>query len=157
MNAKELFRKMVGFAVAGPMVLRVRILARRMGREEAIKACGPGITAMAKRSLKLWVPEIASPSEFEGMTRKMKSRFWLWRPFFDIAVTEDNPHTFKLEVANCPFCEAIQKLGYPELAPYVCEGDWAKARENVGKWRFERSRQIGTGDRFCDHTYLRVG
>ncbi|MFC1516492.1 L-2-amino-thiazoline-4-carboxylic acid hydrolase [Thermodesulfobacteriota bacterium] len=156
MNAKALFRKMAGFAVALPMVLNMQRLSRSMGREKAIKACGPDITAAAKLSLKLWVPEIASPEDFEIMTKKMRSRFWIWKPFFDIAVTEDDRDTFKLKVTNCPFCEALRDLGYPELAPFVCEGDWAKARENAGKWWFARSRQIGTGDSFCDHTYLRI-
>jgi len=47
-------------------------------------------------------------------------------------------------------------LGMPELAPYICEGDWAKARSNSHKWGFERMHQIGTGDAFCDHTYKRI-
>jgi hypothetical protein len=156
MNPKEWFRKMIGVMFAGPIILKVRQLSLSMGREAAIKTYGPGITSMAKFSLKFWVPDIASPSEFDRMITKMKSRFWIWKPFFDITVTQDDQDTFKLKVANCPFCEALQQLGYPELAPYVCEGDWKKARENKDKWGFERSCQIGTGGDYCEHTYKRL-
>ena len=34
--------------------------------------------------------------------------------------------------------------------------DWAIARDNADKWKFERNYQIGTGDSYCDHTYKRV-
>jgi len=156
MNSKAMFRKMLGLLVAAPTLLKVRIFSFFIGRPDAVKACGPGITSMAKLSLELWVPKINSPSEFERLRTTMKSRFWIWKPFFDITVTEDDHDTFKLKISNCPFCEALQQQGYPELAPYVCEGDWKKARDNANKWRFERSRQIGTGDSYCDHTYTRL-
>ena len=63
---------------------------------------------------------------------------------------------FKLHVSNCPFCEALNPMGMSKLSPYVREGDWAIARVNADKWKFERNNQIGTGDSYCDHTYKRI-
>jgi hypothetical protein len=57
---------------------------------------------------------------------------------------------------NCPFCEVLAALGLSRLSPYVCQGDWAFAEENKNCWGFERDHQIGTGNRFCDHTYRRL-
>jgi predicted ArsR family transcriptional regulator len=85
----------------------------------------------------------------------MKANFWLWKPFYDFDIAEENKNIFKLHVWNCPFCECLNGFGLTGLSPYVCEGDWAIARDNIDKWDFERSHQIGTGDSFCDHTYKR--
>jgi hypothetical protein len=49
----------------------------------------------------------------------------------------------------------LNTVGLSYLNPHICEGDWAKANENRKKWLFERTHQIGTGDSFCDPTYLR--
>jgi hypothetical protein len=57
---------------------------------------------------------------------------------------------------NCPFCEVLNRTGLSDLSGYICEGDWAYARENKDKWLFERKFQIGTGDTICDHTYKRI-
>ena len=73
----------------------------------------------------------------------------------DVVVEKEDRDVFKVHVFNCPFCEAFNALRMPELSPYVCEGDWEKARANKKKWDFERKHQIGTGDSFCDHTYKR--
>jgi hypothetical protein len=155
MTAKQLFRNIVGFVVVIPTVLRVRLLATSVGKEKAIARLGPKMTAMAKWSLRFWVPALEDASEFDLFASKMKARFRLWEPFYDIKVVKEDQNTFKLCVENCPFCEALTRLGLPELGPYVCQGDWEIARENADKWGFERDHQIGTGDAFCDHTYLR--
>lgn len=81
--------------------------------------------------------------------------FRLWKPLYDIAVTEETRDVFRIRVSNCPFCEVLNSAGLREFSPSLCEGDWTVARENAGKWDFERTHQIGTGDDFCDHTYLR--
>lgn len=155
MRGKELFRQAVGILTVLPAAIRVWAYTYFWGREKAVARCGPSLTAMAKFSLRFWIPKIAHSSDFSLLSSGMKSRLWLWRPLFDINVVQDDPDTLKLNIENCPFCEAFGNLGLPEMAPYVCQGDWEMALENSDKWDFQRNCQIGTGDSFCNHTYLR--
>lgn len=113
------------------------------------------MTSLAKQSLKFWVPKLENAKDFDKFRAKMKANLWLWRPFFDIQITEETNDTFKLHLGNCPFCEVLNNVGLANLNPYVCDGDWVLARENKDKWIFDREHQIGTGDSFCDHTYRR--
>lgn len=139
-----------------PFVTAVKMLSIVIGQQEAIRKIGPMATAFAKYTLKYWVPNMIGPEDFDSFPGKMKDNFKFWRPFYDIEVFEENRDVFKLYVSNCPVCEALNGFGLPELNRYVCEGDWAIARDNSEKWVFERAHQIGTGDRFCDHTYKRI-
>lgn len=152
---KKLFRQIIGIAVIGSFIIMVYLFSIFIGKEKAIRLWGPITTKMAKFSLKLWIAEIKDPSEFNQFSSRMKKNFWLWRPFYDFTVAQEDSNVFKLHIYNCPFCEVIIKSGLPELAPYLCQGDWEDAKENQDKWSFARSHQIGTGDSFCNHTYLR--
>ncbi len=60
-----------------------------------------------------------------------------------------------LNYSNCLLCEGFFTLRMSEIGPYLCQSDWEIAKENVDKWDFERNHQIGTGDKYCDHTYKR--
>jgi hypothetical protein len=146
---------MLGLIVVLPTVIKVYALAPLIGKEKAIGHCGPKVTALAKWSLRFWVPKLKDASEFDLFAARMKDRFWLWKLFYDIAVVQEDQNTFGLRVGNCPFCEAFNSFGLSALGPYLCQGDWEIAKENADKWRFKREHQIGTGDDFCDHTYLR--
>jgi hypothetical protein len=138
-----------------PLIAYTHILSAVVGRDKAIKAVGRSLTHVAKRSLKFWVPKIARAEDFDEFAPKMKARFPLWKPLYDIDVVEETRDVIRLRVSNCPFCEVLSGVGLETLSPYVCEADWAIARENADKWSFERKHQIGTGDSFCDHAYLR--
>jgi hypothetical protein len=155
MNVKKLFRQTIGILAVLPAALRVWVYSPFLGRDKAVARFGPSITAMAKFSLRFWIPKVATASDFSSLTSRMKSRLWLWKPFFDLSVVQDDSDTLKLKIENCPFCEAFCHLGLAEMAPYVCQGDWEIAADNADKWDFQRNYQIGTGDSFCDHTYLR--
>ena len=152
---KKLFRSAVGCSIALPVVVLTHCLSLFGGRDSSVKTVGPYLTSLARQSLKFWVPKISDASQFHLFSPKMRANLKLWRPFFDVKVEEDTEDTFRVRVDNCPFCESFIRLGMPELAPYVCEGDWEKARRNAARWEFERTHQIGTGDDFCDHTYKR--
>lgn len=155
MKAKKLFRQIAALIVVLPTVVMVYVLTPFMGKEKAIAFCGPNVTAMAKRSLRYWVPQIETAAEFDLFPSRVKARFRLWKPFFDFSVVQEDHDTFKIHVQNCPFCEAFNRLGVSQMGPYLCQGDWEMAREHSDKWGFDRKHQIGTGDSFCDHTYLR--
>lgn len=153
---KEISRKLFGIIVVLPFVIAVKILSVFIGQNKAITKIGPVATALAKRSLKYWVPNISGPADFDSFPIKMKKNLKFWRPFYHIEISEENRDIFKLYVSNCPFCKALNGFGLADLSAYVCKGDWAIAHDNSDKWAFERAHQIGTGDRFCDHTYKRI-
>ncbi len=152
---KKLFRNALVGIFLSSVIAYAHILSVLVGRDKAIKAVGRSLTHVAKRSLEFWVPEIARAEDFDEFAQKMKARFWLWKTLYDIDVVEETKDIIRLRVSNCPFCEVLNGVGLEKLSPYVCEADWAIARENADKWSFERKHQIGTGDSFCDHTYLR--
>ncbi len=71
---------------------------------------------------------------------------WL---FYDITIAEKNDNLLKLHVANCPVAEMAVRLGYSDIVgPYICQGDYEVAKDNIDKWDFKRKHQIGTGDTF---------
>lgn len=152
---KTLLRNITTALLLGPVIILVHLTTLFVGKEQAVSSWGPRITSLAKSSLRFWVPEIESAKDFDSFSPRMKANFWLWRPFFDIAVVEDTNDAFKIKVSNCPACEVFALTGLSGLNPYLCQGDWAKAAENTDRWLFERKHQIGTGDCFCDHTYKR--
>jgi hypothetical protein len=153
---KHTMRQIIGLMFAVPYVLTIRFLSLFMEKENALQMIGQHLTSLAKRSLRYWVPYIKDSSEFDLLRSRMRKNLRFWSPFFDVSIVKDDSDTFGVKVFNCPFCEAFIKLGTPELAPYVCQGDWEKAKSNQKKWQFERSCQIGTGDSFCNHTYKRI-
>lgn len=153
---KTLFRKIIGLIVVSPFIVATKILSIFMGEDKAIDTIGPKLTKIAKSSLKHWVADIDNPQNFDQVATKMKKNFSIWKPFYDIEVSEETEDIFKLRVTNCPFCEALNKFGLSRLSAFVCEGDWAIAKDNEDKWIFERNHQIGTGNKYCDHTYKRI-
>lgn len=153
---KNIFRKVFGSMVVSPFVVACKFLSVFIGQEKALEVVGPRLTKSAKRILEFWVPRIDDAKDFHSFPAKMKKNFNLWKPFYDIEITEESIDVFKLHISNCPFGEALTRLGMSKLSPYVCEGDWAIARDNADKWLFGRNYQIGTGDSYCDHTYKRI-
>lgn len=154
---KKNFRKAIGYMVVLPFAVVLKSLSIFIGQEKAIKIVGLRATKLAKQFLKFWVPKIDDAKDFDSFPAKMKKNLRLWKLLYDVEISEENTDIFKLHVSNCPFCEALDHLGMSKLGPYVCEGDWAIARDNGEKWIFERNYQIGTGDSYCDHTYKRIG
>jgi hypothetical protein len=153
---KRGFRYVVGFLTVAPFIVATKLLAAVVGVEKAVAIIGPMVTGVAKLSLKLSMPRIATKEEFDMFTVKMERTLKLWKPFFDVEIAERNRDLLKLRIANCPFCEVLSACGQEGLSPYVCQGDWDFAEANRDKWQFARRHQIGSGDRFCDHTYKRL-
>lgn len=152
---KTLFRQVIGVIVAGPFIIMTSLSSLFIGKEKAVKLWGPLLTSYAKWFVKLTVPTIQKASEFDRFASRLKARFRLWRSLYDYSVAYEDRNTLKMHFSNCPFCEVLKNIGLSELRPYVCQGDWAAAKDNAEKWTFERQHQIGTDDSFCDHTYKR--
>lgn len=152
---KKLFRTVVGHVAVFPFVSAYKLLSLFLGEEKAVNIVGPKLTRSAVRALRFWIPTINDADDFDRFPAKMKKKFPLWEPLYDIEIIQEDSNVFQLHVNNCPFCEALSHWGMSKVSPYICEGDWAVAREQAAKWTFERSHQVGTGDSFCDHTYKR--
>ncbi len=141
----------------GPVVMGVYLLSLFVGRTRAVEMVGPSVTRVSAAALRWFlVPRLGGAQEFGEFWPRMRRKLWLWRPLFDVAAEEATEDTVALKLTNCPFCEVLQATGMGDLGMYVCEGDWVVARDNTGAWTFRRDHQIGTGDRFCDHTYSRI-
>ena len=78
------------------------------------------------------------------------------RLLYDIHVAYQDDDKIVLKYNNCPHCEAFCSFGLPEFGSYACDSDWVIADRNKNNWQFERNHQIGTGDSYCDHTYIRI-
>ncbi len=152
---KKILRQLVAFIVVGPFILCIKILSFFSSREKAIEIMSPIIVKVAKIFVRILVPNVKNATDFDILKdtiTKRASRLW---PFYDISIAENNDNLLKLHVANCPFAELAIRLGYIDIGPFVCQGDWEVAKDNINKWDFERKHQIGTGDSYCDHTYKR--
>lgn len=152
---KKLLRRCVAMAILAPGISWTYFLSVFIGKERAIKVCGPFFTIASKPFSRFWVPNVESSSDFDNFSTRIRKGFWLWKPFFDFSVVQDNCDVFKLKITYCPLCDVMQTLGLSGLAPFVCEADWQVAKENEDKWLFKRKRQLSTGDLDCDHTYVR--
>jgi hypothetical protein len=153
---KNAFRKLAALVAFGPFIVAIHVTSLVVGKRKAVRLWGPIVTFTTRLSLYLFVPRIEDASQFDDFRRFFRSRLnWAWKPFFDARVEQDDEDTFRLHVANCPFCEVFIGAGLGEMGPYVCQADWDMARRNIERWEFERVHQIGTGDAFCDSTYRR--
>jgi len=152
---KRALRNAVVLACSTPLILSLAGWSLLRGKENAIRAFGPGLTKAAKRSLRYWVPDIRDASEFTEFKDRMKRNFRMWSLLYDVDIAEDTEDTFKINVRNCPFCEVFTLVGLSDINKYVCKADWEIAEDNRGKWSFGRQYTIATGDRLCDHTYKR--
>ncbi len=133
----------------------IKILSLFSSRERAIEIMRPSIVKVAKTFVRILVPSVNSAADFDKLKDTIIRRAGRLWPFYDIAIAENNDNLLKLHVSNCPFAELAIRLGYIDIGPYVCQGDWEVAKDNIDKWVYERKHQIGTGDSFCDHTYKR--
>lgn len=152
---KNILRKLIGFIVVGPFVLSIKLLSLFSSRGKAIEIMSPLIVKVAKLFVRILVPNVKNAADFDRLKDTITKRaIRLW-PFYDITIAENNDNLLKLHVANCPFAELAIRLGYIDIGPFVCQGDWEVAKDNINKWDFDRKHQIGTGDSYCDHTYKR--
>lgn len=152
---KKYFRRITAVIILAPGIFWTYFLSIFIGKEKAIKLCGPFFTLASLPFSRSWVPKVESAADFDNFSAKMQKKFWLWKPFFDFSIVKDNSELFELRITYCPICDVIQSFGLYDLAPFVCEADWQIAKENKGKWIFKRVHQLSNGDLYCDHTYLR--
>ena len=115
----------------------------------------PLIIRTAKLFVGFVVPNIKSAADFDKLTDTITKRLQALWILYDVTFPEKNKNILKLHVVNCPVVEMAGRLGYRDIGPIICQGDWEVAKDNCDKWDFERQHQIGAGDSYCDHTYKR--
>ena len=152
---KKILRQLTGFIIIGPFILGIKFLSLFLTREKAIAIISPLIVKVAKIFVRILVPYVNNADEFDKLKNTITKRAPRLRLFYDITFAEKNDNLLKLHVANCPVVEMAVRLGYADIGPFICGGDWEVSKDNIDKWDFERKHQIGTGDSFCDHTYKR--
>ena len=151
----ETIRQAAAFIIISPFVAVAYLLILFTGKKRAVKIIGPPVTAFAKLSVKILVPDVKSAEDFDLFVKKFRSTVKYWKLMYNFSFLTPDKNTVKLHITNCPFCELLKKIGLKELNPYVCQGDWEYAKVCKEKWDFSRENQIGTGDNYCDHTYTR--
>lgn len=152
---KRLVRNSITFVVLSPVILITYICSLFVGKERAERLMGPILKFFTVQVLKVLVPSIKARDDFHLFTPKMRAKFVLWKPLWDVRVDYEDENTCRLHISNCPFCEVLKGMKLPLLAGSVCEADWILAQKNADKWIFERTSQIGTGDTYCNSTYKR--
>ncbi|MGD8911974.1 MAG: L-2-amino-thiazoline-4-carboxylic acid hydrolase [Candidatus Thiodiazotropha sp.] len=153
---KNIIRNIIALLFLFPLILVIYVTTVFFGKNNAIRFWGPVGTFISKQTVRFLVPNIMNPQEFDAFPKGIKHNLRYWKILYDYKIKEETENTFKLNMLNCPFCEVLNRAGLSDLNGYICEGDWAYARENKDKWLFERKYQIGTGDAICDHTYKRI-
>lgn len=153
---KTVFRVLIGFTVAAPVALLTHMLSFFMGKENAVKRIGPGVTLLARSLQQFFPPKIDNASEFDLFKLKLNHKQKIWRILYDYPIEYPDDDTAKLIIRKCPFAEALENLNISEMGYYMCQGDWEVAKANSGKWQFERHCTVATGGTVCDFTYKRI-
>jgi hypothetical protein len=154
--SKMVIRKTAGFCIAFPFFAIFNILRLFIVKESSLKCTGflvkHYVAVLAELTL---IPKINDSAKFDVFINKMKRNTKLLKPLYDITVFYEDNNKIVLNYTNCPHCEAFISLGLRDLCIYACDSDWIIANRNSEKWDFSRNHQIGTGDNYCDHTYIR--
>lgn len=152
----KIIRKVTGFLIACPFCIFAKTLSLFVGKQKAIKIVGPSVNTVVRIIAEVFlIPKIYHPTEFATFVEKMKKNVYNLQLLYDVSIEYEDKDTIVFNYKNCPHCQAFCSLGMPELGPYACDSDWVIARKNVELWSFKRSHQIGTGDKYCNHTYIR--
>ena len=151
----EIIRQTAAFIILSPFILATYLMILFIGKEKAIGVMGKYVTSISKFAVKLMVPNVKNAEDFDLFVKKFRATSKFWKLLYNFSFLTPDNNTVKLHITNCPFCELLKNIGLSELNPYVCQGDWEYAKTSINKWDFSRENQIGTGDKFCDHTYTR--
>lgn len=138
-----------------PFMLSVLLLSLFMARSKAVSIVGKRLTLIAKKTVGLAIPSIASPDQFDYFRERIKRNYSLFEKLYDLRVIQNNSDTVEFNILTCPFSGTLRRYGFSDLSKYACAGDWIIAKENEDKWLFSREQTIGTGGMLCNPTYSR--
>jgi hypothetical protein len=125
------------------------------GKKRAIKTIGKLVTKAAALGMSCLVPRIKSPQDYSLFQKAIKRNFLFVGPIYDLLIEKEAKDVIEFRVQQCSVSKAFKKFGLPELCKYSCAGDWVVAKNNRDFWSFSREQTIGTGGKYCNHTYSR--
>ena len=156
MNHYKIIRNISGYTIALPFYILFLILRLFLKRETATDLLRPAVKRYVALLAEITIiPQINTSADFDKFMKKLKRNINFFKPLYDIGIQHEDGDKIILCYSNCPHCEAFLSLGLPELSKAACDSDWVIADKNRDFWLFERNHQIGSGDMYCDHTYIR--
>jgi hypothetical protein len=153
---KNILRLIVGFLYVSPFFILIYVSAVFIGRKKSIAFWGAVFNFMITKVVEiLLIPKIKTPDDFHIFSQKIKRNLLFIKPLYDVSINYSNSSKIVMRYNNCPHCQAFMILGLSEICPLICKSDWDIADKNSKLWDFDRTHQIGTGDKYCNHTYIK--
>jgi hypothetical protein len=153
--AIKVFRSFLGYVYAAPFALMAYSLMPFIGKKRAVGRVGKWLTKTTVFCLRLLIPTISAPSEFDAFKMRIMRNFMLLAPLYDLKIADNTANHIEFNVHHCVVTHAFKTLGLSDICKYACAADWVVAKRNQDHWEFARRQTIGTGGPFCNHTYKR--
>ncbi len=145
----------LGFLFTLPFVLQTYSLIPFLGRKKALHIVGRQLTSTAVLGLKILIPRINSKRDYSMFKEKVKRNFLFIGKLYHLRIENETLDKIEFRFQFCPVSTMLKIFGLSDLCRYSCAGDWEIAKENKEYWTFSREQTIGTGGRYCNHTYSR--
>lgn len=153
--AMKLLSLLLGFLFTVPFALQTYSLIPFIGRKRALRIVGRQLTSVAVLGVKLLIPRIHSKGDYSLFKEKVKRNFLFIGKLYRLRIENETGDRIEFRFHFCPVARMLKIFGLPDLCRYSCAGDWKIAKENKEYWTFSRQQTIGTGGRYCNHTYSR--
>ncbi len=146
---------LLGFLFTAPFVVQTYSLIPFIGRKKALRIVGRQLTPAAVLGVKLLIPRIHSKGDYPLFKERVKRNFLFIGKLYHLRIENETGDHIEFRFHFCPVAKMLKIFGLAELCRYFCAGDWMIAKENEDYWTFSRQQTIGTGGRYCNHTYSR--
>ncbi|OPY89471.1 MAG: hypothetical protein A4E72_01090 [Syntrophus sp. PtaU1.Bin208] len=146
---------LLGFLFTAPFILSTYSLIPFLGRKKALRIVGRQLTSTAALGLKVLIPRIHSKRDYSIFKEKVKRNFLFVGRLYHLRIEHETGDKIEFRFHFCPVSTMLKIFGLSDLCRYSCAGDWEIAKENKEYWTFSRQTTIGTGGRYCNHTYTR--
>ena len=145
-----------GALFALPFVLMVFVLQPILGKKKAIKSAGKLLSHYSSFVFRLFIPASKSAGEYSFFQQKLKRNYLILASLNDLTIQQETKDLIEFRVNFCPVSMILRKFSMADLCKYSCAGDWITAKNNQNNWVFKRDQTIGTGGKYCNHTYCRI-
>lgn len=145
-----------GFLFTFPFILMAYVFLPIFGRKKSISIVGKLLSQYASFVLSWFIPKIKSGADYFIFQQKIKRNYLVLRLINDLEIQQETNELIEFRVKFCPAATVLKKFGMADLCKYSCAGDWITAKKNQDYWTFKRDQTIGTGGKFCNHTYCRI-
>jgi hypothetical protein len=136
-----------------PFILMVYALQPILGKKKTINIAGKMLSHYASIVLSLFIPKIKSPINYSEFQQKIKINYSVLGLLYDLTIQQETKDLIEFRVNFCPVSTVLKYFRMADLCKYSCAGDWLTAKNNRNYWIFKRDQTIGTGGKYCNHTY----